>query len=69
MRASVGDNLTVKALHQGESDRHGTIVEVRGKNGEPPYLVRWQDEHESVFFPAAGTVVDHRPATGQPAAN
>lgn len=62
MQAAVGDTLTVKALHQGEADRHGKIIEVHGKDGEPPYLVRWQDEHESVFFPAAGTVVDHHSA-------
>jgi hypothetical protein len=68
MHASHGDTLTVKAGRQGEPDRHGTIVEVHGKDGEPPYLVRWQDEHESLFFPAAGTVVDHQPASGQPSA-
>jgi Domain of unknown function (DUF1918) len=66
MQAAVGDTLTVRSLHQGEADRHGTIIEVHGKDGGPPYLVRWQDEHESVFFPAAGTIVDHHPAAGQP---
>jgi hypothetical protein len=68
MKAAVGDNLTVKAVHQGETDRRGVIVEVHGTNGEPPYLVRWQDEHESLFFPAAGTVVEHHPASAQPTA-
>lgn len=62
MRAAAGDTLTVKASHQGETDRHGTIIEVHGKDGEPPYLVRWHDEHESLFFPAAGTVVGHHAA-------
>jgi hypothetical protein len=65
MRAAVGDTLTVKANHQGEADRRGTIIEIHGKDGEPPYLVQWQDEHESVFFPAAGTVVEPHPASGQ----
>jgi Domain of unknown function (DUF1918) len=68
MQAAVGDTLTVKAVRQGEKDRHGTIIEVHGQDGEPPYLVRWQDEHESVFFPTAGSVVEHHPASGQPAA-
>jgi hypothetical protein len=27
--------------------------------------VRWQDDHESLFFPAAGTVVEHHPARGR----
>jgi hypothetical protein len=68
MRAAVGDILTVKAVHQGEGDRRGKIIEIHGKDGEPPYVVQWQDEHESLFFPAAGTVVEHRPAGGHPAA-
>jgi hypothetical protein len=27
----------------------------------PPYLVRWQDGHESLFFPSSDTLVEHRP--------
>lgn len=59
MQAAVGDTLTVKGVHQGEADRHGKIIEVHGRNGEPPYVVRWQDEHESLFFPSSGTLVQH----------
>jgi len=66
MHAAVGDALTVKAVHQGEPDRHGEIIEIHGKDGEPPYLVRWQDQHESLFFPAAGTVVEHHRAGRHP---
>jgi Domain of unknown function (DUF1918) len=64
MHAAVGDTLPVKATNQGEGDRRGKIIEVHGKEGEPPYLVPWQHEHESLFFPAAGTVVQHYPASG-----
>ncbi len=64
MQAKVGDELTVKGRRQGDEDRHGMIVRVEGENGTPPYLVRWRDGHESVFFPAAGTVVEHHPAQG-----
>jgi hypothetical protein len=59
MQAKVGDELTVKGRHQGDGERHGEIVEVRGTDGAPPYLVRWTDEHESTFFPSADTVVEH----------
>jgi hypothetical protein len=65
MQAIVGDELTVKGPRHGDEERHGEIVEVHGQDGSPPYLVRWRDGHESVFFPAAGTVVQHHPA-GQP---
>ena len=64
MRAVAGDTLTVKATHQGEADRHGKIIEIHGKDGEPPFLVRWQDGHESLFFPAGGSVVEQHPASG-----
>jgi hypothetical protein len=60
MQAAIGDELTVKGRHQGDADRHGAIVEVHGADGSPPYLVRWKDGHESVFFPAADTLVEHR---------
>lgn len=62
MQAQVGDNLTVKGRRQGDEDRHGEILEVHGANGTPPYLVRWRDGAESLFFPAAGAVVEHHEA-------
>jgi hypothetical protein len=65
MHANVGDELTVKGRRQGDEDRHGQIIEIRGENGSPPYLVRWRDGHQSVFFPAADTGVEHRPASQQ----
>ena len=61
MRAVVGDELLVKGRHVGDVDREGIIVEVHGANGAPPYLVRWRDSGESVFFPSSDTVVEHRP--------
>jgi Domain of unknown function (DUF1918) len=62
MQAKVGDQLTVKGRHQGDEDRHGEIIRVDGANGAPPYLVRWRDGHESLFFPSSGTEVEHHPA-------
>jgi len=62
MKAVVGDELTVRGRHQGDEDRHGEIIEVQGQDGAPPYLVRWRDGHQSVFFPASGTEVEHHPA-------
>jgi Domain of unknown function (DUF1918) len=62
MQAEIGDELTVKGLHQGDEDRHGKIIEIHGQDGAPPYRVRWRDGHESVFFPTSGTVVEHHPA-------
>jgi len=60
MRAEAGDRLIVRSLHVGEPDRDGEVLEVRGKDGSPPYLVRWSDDgHEGLFFPGSTTVVHH----------
>lgn len=62
MRAVTGDSLVVKGRHVGDEPREGVILEVHGQNGAPPYLVRWRDGHESVFFPSADTLIEHLPA-------
>ena len=64
MQARAGDELTVRGRHQGDEDRRGTILRVDGEDGAPPYLVRWRDGHESVFYPGAGTEVEHHAAHG-----
>jgi Domain of unknown function (DUF1918) len=59
MRAKVGDELTVKGRHQGDGERHGEIIQVDGPDGAPPYLVRWQDGHDSLFFPSSDAEITH----------
>jgi Domain of unknown function (DUF1918) len=61
MKAKVGDELVVKGHHVGDKDRRGVITEVRGADDGPPYLVRWDDGHESTFFPSSDTMVEHIP--------
>jgi len=67
MQAQVGDELTVKGRHQGDEDHHGEIIEVIGADGAPPYMVRWPDGHESLFFirpiPRSATAQDRAPDT------
>jgi hypothetical protein len=58
MRATPGDRITIRGRTVGAPDRHGEIVEVRGPDGEPPYLVRFGEGRESVVFPGADCVVD-----------
>lgn len=60
MRAHVGDRIVIRGHHIGEPDHDGEILEVRGDDGAPPYLVRWEDSgHEVLFFPGADAVIDH----------
>jgi len=35
----------------GDQPREGEIVEVRGQDGAPPYVVRWTDGHEGLTYP------------------
>jgi hypothetical protein len=64
MRAQVGDELTVKGRHQGDGERHGEIIQVDGRDGAPPYLVRWRDGHQSLFFPSSDAEIEHHAAQG-----
>jgi len=43
-------------------DRMGDVVEVRGPDGQPPFLVRFDDGHERLVFP--GPDCEIRPASG-----
>ncbi len=59
MRAKVGDRIVVEGHTVGESRREGEIVEVRGDDGTPPYVVLWDDGHEGVTFPGPDAFVTH----------
>jgi hypothetical protein len=60
MKAQVGDMLVVCGHRVGEPDRTGEVVEVRGEDGEPPYVVRWDDTgHEGLYFPGSDAHVQH----------
>ncbi len=61
MKAKAGDRLVVEGHRVGEVKKTALILEVRGDNGEPPYLVRWsEDEHEALVFPGSDARVEHR---------
>ena len=58
MKASVGDRLIVHGTHVDDVDRDGEIVEVRGADGAPPYVVRWTHSgHETLVFPGPDATV------------
>jgi hypothetical protein len=62
MKARVGDRLVVRRHRTGDAERHAEVLEVRGKDGAPPYLVRWSDGHESILVPGSETAVAPPPA-------
>ncbi len=53
MRALPGDRLLVKERRTGEGDREAVIIEVWSEHGRPPYVVRWPDGSQNIFFPAS----------------
>lgn len=60
MRGVVGDRIVIKGHHIGEADHDAKILEVRGTDGSPPYLVRWSDTgHEALLFPGTDAFIQH----------
>ena len=59
MHAVAGDTIAIPGTHVGDAGRVGTVLETRGPDGAPPYLVRWQDGHEALCFPGPETKVQH----------
>ena len=73
MQAAIGDRLHIRGTCVGHPDKCGEIVEVHGKAGEPPYLVRFDDGHTGLVFPGPDAIIEAkkrgaRAATGAKAA-
>jgi hypothetical protein len=58
MQATVGDRLHIRGRTVGVQDRYAEVIEVRGNDGSPPYLVRFTDGHETLVYPGADCVVE-----------
>jgi hypothetical protein len=55
MGAKVGDRIVVESERVGTPSREGAILEVIESAAGPHYRVRWDDGHESGFWPSAGS--------------
>jgi hypothetical protein len=60
MQALVGDRLHVHGRVVGVEERLGEILEVRGREGAPPYLIRFVDGHEGLVYPGPDCLVESR---------
>ena len=58
--AHVGDWIETRGIH-GEPPRRGEIVELLGREGHEHYRVRWDEQHESILYPADGVTVTPGP--------
>jgi hypothetical protein len=63
VEAQVGDWLEARGVHGGAA-RRGEVVEVLGAPGHEHYRVRWDEQHESIVYPADGVDVVQRGRAG-----
>ena len=59
MRAQVGDQLVVEGRTTNVPQQRGEVIEVRGEDGAPPYVVRWADGHEGLVYPGPDAHIVH----------
>lgn len=59
MQAHTGDRIIIRGRTVETPDRHGTILEVRGDDGNPPYLVNFAGGHETVVYPGSDFLIEH----------
>lgn len=66
MKAKVGDRIVIRGHRVGEHDRDCLVVEVRGRDGDAPFRVRWGDTgQEALLFPSTDAHVEpYEPAAG-----
>jgi hypothetical protein len=56
MQAKVGDHIVVESEHVGTPERRGEVLEVIQGEAGVRYRIRWEDGHESIFSPSAGSI-------------
>ena len=61
----IGDWLEVSA-RPGAIPRRGQILDVLGRAAHTHYRVRWDEEHESLFYPADRAAIVHPAADSNP---
>ncbi|HEU0256832.1 MAG TPA: DUF1918 domain-containing protein [Microbacteriaceae bacterium] len=57
MDVASGDRIVIRGKAVGNPDRRGTVLEVRGDEGQGPYVIRFDDGRESLVYPGPDFVV------------
>jgi Domain of unknown function (DUF1918) len=60
MQANRGDQIVVETTTLAAARRRGEVLEVIGGGERERYRVRWDDGHESVYFPGPDARVQPR---------
>jgi hypothetical protein len=61
VQVKVGDRISVESEKVGRPVRHGVVLEVIEADYGTHYRVAWDDGHETVFKPTAGSVTLESP--------
>ena len=56
MQVKNGDRIAIESEHVGDGSREGRVLDVIGSGDGVHYRVKWDDGHESVVFPTAGSI-------------
>lgn len=59
MHATIGDEVVIDTPHTGDRQRRGEILEILDHGGVVHYRVRWDDGHQSVYFPGSDAHLEH----------
>ncbi len=59
MKARIGERLLFHGKKVGSADHTAEVLQVRGGDGDPPYLVRFGDGRERLIFPGTDCQVLH----------
>lgn len=57
IQAKPGDVVVVHGHTTGDPGRTGVIVEVLGSGEQEHFRVRWDEEHESLYWPGSDATV------------
>jgi hypothetical protein len=66
VKAKVGDRLITEGAHVDAPRRVGYIVELTHPDGSPPYMVRWQDGHQTLCFPSSDSRLEPEATAEEP---
>ena len=58
-----GDEVVVDRRSVDATQRTGVVLAVLSDSGPEHYRVRWEDGHESVFYPGGGASIVRRRGT------
>ena len=59
MQAVAGDRLHFQSRTVGVAEHTAVILEIRGADGGPPYLIRHENGHQAVVYPGVDAWIEH----------